>query len=295
MHISRAHVFENTLDSETSPNDVFREGTVKRGDYYVRLTSNEPEPQSRRTRTIQNSDVPHFDSRAARVQCVSNLVCFLLVLSIDCSTFPFRSNYGVEYRIELVDASSDKPIGMSVVTTQGLLQQQRDAMVATDGFAVINPFQRPSCCTEKRRWRLELRTGIKNEDYFKSTKGRKGGAITGWVDVDLCFTEAKDLLYSSRPLECPPRPPDGLNVELFQAHIARIGAIIGDIKKAAETFSYVISWKNPALTSLSLMAFVGLCLKFNAEYIASPPVSSCCVHDTPCDVEKSRSSKGAIH
>ena len=145
-------------------------------------------------------------------------------------------------------------------------------MVATDGFAVINPFQRPSCCTEKRRWRLELRTGIKNEDYFKSAKGRKGGAITGWVDVDLCLTEATDQLYSSRPLECPPRPPDGLNVELFQAHIARIGAIIGDIKKAAETFSYVISWKNPALTSLSLMVFVGLCLKFNAEYIASLPV-----------------------
>ena len=62
VHISRAHVFEKTLHPETAPNDVFREGTVKRGDYYVRLTSNEPEPQSRRTRTIQNSGVPHFDS-----------------------------------------------------------------------------------------------------------------------------------------------------------------------------------------------------------------------------------------
>ena len=62
VHISRAHVFEKTLHPETAPNDVFRENTVKRGDYYIRLTSNEPEPQSRRTRTIQNSGVPHFDS-----------------------------------------------------------------------------------------------------------------------------------------------------------------------------------------------------------------------------------------
>lgn len=171
-----------------------------------------------------------------------------------------------------MDAYTDKPIGMAVLTAQGLLQQQRDNMVAADGYAVINPFQRPASCTEIRRWRLELRTGIKNGDYFASTKGRKSGEITGWLDVDLCLTESNDQLYSSSPIECPPRPPDGLNVELFQAHIARIGRLLGDVKKGADAFSYVISWKNPALTSLSLILFVALCLRFNAEYVTSLPV-----------------------
>lgn len=183
-----------------------------------------------------------------------------------------RPNYGTEYRIDLVDAYSDKPIGMAVLTVQGLLQQQRDTMVAADGFAVINPFQRPVGCTEKRRWRLELRAGTKNEDYFASTKGRKTGEITGWMDVDLCLTEAVDQLYSSSPIECPPRSPDGLNMELFQAHIARIGTILGDIKKGIAACSYVVSWENPGLTSLSLVVFVTLCLRVNAEYVASLPV-----------------------
>lgn len=183
-----------------------------------------------------------------------------------------RLNYGMEYRVEVVDAYADKPVGMAVVPAQGLLQQQRDAIVAADGFSVINPFQKPLRCTEKRRWRLELRTGAKNGDYFASSKGRTTGEITGWLDVDLCLVESTDRLYGSKPIECPPRPPDGLNVELFQAHIARIGTIISDIKKGIAACAYVVSWKNPALTSLSLIIFVTLCLRFNAEYVASLPV-----------------------
>ena len=178
----------------------------------------------------------------------------------------------MEYRIDVVDAHTDKPIGMFVLTAQGLLQQQRDNMVATEGFAVMNPFQRPSICTEKHRWRLELRTGMKSGEYFAASSGRKNGEITGWLDIDLCLTENTEQLYSSRPIECPARPADALNVEMFQVHIARIGRLLEDIKKAVEAFSYVISWKNPALTSLSLILFIVLCLRFNAEYVLSLPV-----------------------
>lgn len=184
-----------------------------------------------------------------------------------------RPHYGAEYRIDVVDAYTDNSIGMAVLTAQGLLQHHRDKRVAADGFSVMNPFQRPSPCTEKRRCRLELRTGIKNGDYFApSARGRKAGEIIGWLDIDLCMTEATDQLYSSSPIECPPRPPDSLNVELFQAHIARIGSLLGDIKSGIRACSYVVSWKNPALTSLSLILFVTFCLRFNAEYVASLPV-----------------------
>lgn len=171
-----------------------------------------------------------------------------------------------------MDSYTDKSIGMVVMTAQSLLQQQRDNMIAADGFAIVNPFQRPASCTEKRRWRHELRNGMKSGDYFAAAGTSKKGEIVGWLDVDLCLTENIDQLYSSHPVKCPARPPDTLNVELLQAHIARIGALLGDVKNAVEAFSYMISWKNPALTSLSLILFVTLCLRFNAEYIASLPV-----------------------
>ena len=64
VHIARACVFENNLNPESNQDEVFKERNdraTRRGDYYVRLTSSGNE-QSRRTRTIQNSGKPQFDS-----------------------------------------------------------------------------------------------------------------------------------------------------------------------------------------------------------------------------------------
>jgi len=64
VHIARACIFAKTLHPESNPDDVFKElddQASRRGDYYVRLTSSGNQ-QSRRTRTIQNSGKPQFDS-----------------------------------------------------------------------------------------------------------------------------------------------------------------------------------------------------------------------------------------
>lgn len=81
-------------------------------------------------------------------------------------------HYGTEFRIELIDATTDKPIGKSLITTQGLLQQQRDYLVEEKRVPFLS-FVRPIRFTEMRHVTIELRSGIKNgfsTDFFLPAK-----------------------------------------------------------------------------------------------------------------------------
>lgn len=83
-----------------------------------------------------------------------------------------RLHYGTEFRIECVDASTDKPIGTSLITTQSLLQQQRDYLIEEKKVPFLS-FVRPIRFTELRRITVELRAGLKSgfsTDFFSPTK-----------------------------------------------------------------------------------------------------------------------------
>ena len=39
-----------------------------------------------------------------------------------------------------------------------------------------------------------------------------------------------------------------------------------------ENYKYVVSWKDPLVTGSSLLVFILMCIRFDAEYIGSLPV-----------------------
>lgn len=80
------------------------------------------------------------------------------------------------------------------------------------------------------------------------------------------FEEEASLYSSVMPKQCPGRPPDDFNLDLIQLHIARIRIFFESLAEISDVYFYLVSWNNTALTSLSLIIFVTLCLKFNAEY-----------------------------
>jgi hypothetical protein len=134
---------------------------------------------------------------------------------------------------------------------------------------------------KQRRLALELRTGLKSgfgSDYFIPAKTKaatgesKAGEISGWISIDACLEENTDALFGPSPVRCPPRSPDELNTDLFQAHIGRIANIFRDIKKGIDGYIYVVSWKDPLLTAFSFVVFVIVTLRFNTEYVGSLPV-----------------------
>jgi hypothetical protein len=55
-------------------------------------------------------------------------------------------------------------------------------------------------------------------------------------------------------------------MEIIQLHIARITALVEDFQRFFDSYMHIVSWKNPTLTSLSLLMFTAICLRLNAEY-----------------------------
>lgn len=98
------------------------------------------------------------------------------------------------------------------------------------------------------------------------------GDIVGCLEVLAGLEEDIDSLYGKTPNECPPSPPDELNMNMFQLHLARIFSLIDDFNKVVGTYLYVVSWENSTLTSLSLLLFVFFCFRFDPAYFGSVPV-----------------------
>lgn len=73
--------------------------------------------------------------------------------------------------MDVVDAASDKPIGMTLITTQALLQHQREFLLRQSKIPFFSFTCDPTGFAGKLPLVLELRTGLKNADFFKAVKG----------------------------------------------------------------------------------------------------------------------------
>jgi hypothetical protein len=75
----------------------------------------------------------------------------------------------MEFRLEVIDASTDLPVGTTLLSTHGILQDQRDMLVAEHGVSLFQFIQGPIRFEGKRTISLALRTGVKSgfsPDFF---------------------------------------------------------------------------------------------------------------------------------
>ncbi len=91
-----------------------------------------------------------------------------------------RPHYGTEFRVELVDATTDKSLGMTLLTTQCVLQYQRDLLVSQQGISFLSLFNGPTSFKNPIPLTLELRSGMKTgygAEFFAPSipSGEKGG------------------------------------------------------------------------------------------------------------------------
>lgn len=181
----------------------------------------------------------------------------------------------------MVDANTDTTIGTKLLTTQGLLQWQRDILAQQRALTWETIFKQRPLHLVKKTAILELRSGVKSGfglDFYNNSKigdGFRAGEICGWVEVEVGFDENPGLYSNHHPQPCPMRPDDDFNVDLIQLHIARITTLVEDLSKLHESYQYIISWKNPALTSMCMIIFTSLCLRFNMEKVGRYDTFDC--------------------
>lgn len=159
------------------------------------------------------------------------------------------------------------------MTTQGLLQWSRDILAQRRELTWETIFKQRPLNLERKTAIFELRTGVKTGfglDFYNNNKigdGYRAGEICGWVEVEIGFDENPDLYSNQRPQPCPSRPEDDFNIDLIQLHIARVTSLLEDLTDVLDNVNYVLSWKSPALTSMTMFVFTAICLRFNTEKV----------------------------
>lgn len=140
----KAAIFKESVPNDADPDVVFAESAnarLCRGEYYARVSISNSD-KTGRTPTIQKSGMPIFGS-------------------VDTMQFSVK-DYGQEFRLDVVDANTDKPVGSNVLTTQGMLQVQRDLHVQHQGVSLLEVLRGPTQFKGQRLMKLELRTGVKH-------------------------------------------------------------------------------------------------------------------------------------
>ncbi len=240
VRILRACVFDKNFPPEAEPGLIFESDfNLRNGDHYVRV-SWLGSKETRRTKTVLQTPKPIFDSEE-------------MVFDVP--------HYGMEYKLEVVDANTDKSIGSCLLSAQGLLQWQRDDLFASIDRTLLSLFHLRKY-SEPRRLKLELRTGVKNGfglNFYNSSmssgdpskekeSSQRPGEISGWLEIDVHLEEDKQLFYSINPRRIG-RPEEEFDLNVIQLHIARITAIFEQFQTLVSTYFYVVSWENQELTS----------------------------------------------
>ena len=274
IKILQACLYDRPYAPETDLNYILRkEGRALRvSNYYARITWTDSGSLSSRTRTVFQTATPNFNSEEMQFNV---------------------NNYGTEYRLEIVDADTDTAVGTCLLPAQTLLQWQRDDTSTSSGRSLASIFDIRKQTGMRKKTFMELRTGIKSGfglDFFNASKrersdsrksdnpngprgGNSAGEISGWLQADVEFEEdVVGLISGARPRSIPSQRGEDFSMELVQLHIARISAIISDVKKVIHAYVYLISWENPLLTGASLVVFLFACLRSNAEYIGHIPI-----------------------
>ena len=257
FEIIRACIFQQGTSLLDDSGQEEENSGLRKGDYYVRVSMSDSD-RSARTPTLQKTrGMPNFRSAEMRFSI---------------------SHYGVEFRIDVVDADTDTIVGSTFLTTQGILQQQRDAYIANNGALLFQFLRGPIPWMETRKVKLNLRSGMKTganaDEYFTLAPKESGssGLISGWVEISVGIEEFYSRLYGQNPIECSDRPAPELNMSNFSNYIARIKTIIDDVNHAIAQYQYMVSWKNPFWSATTLLTFMWVCIRFDTEYIGSLPI-----------------------
>lgn len=165
-------------------------------------------------------------------------------------------------------------MGTSVLTTQGVLQQQRDLMIERGAISIFNIGKKPPVFKGKQRMLLELRKGVKSgkpSDFFVAADSKSGqgkpqpaknyrllhtfdhflifsssplctasGEVSGWVEIAAGLEEDVKRLYGPTPYECPPRPPDSFDPSALINHGSRIWDFILEIGELFGAYTYLV-------------------------------------------------------
>ena len=94
------------------------------------------------------------------------------MIGSDLSVVSNRKHYGEEFRFDVVDAGTDVIVGTSLLTTHGLIMDQKDEILRKKGPSILQIFRGPLVWKGKRSMKLLLRNEGKGANSSDDVLGR---------------------------------------------------------------------------------------------------------------------------
>lgn len=153
LRIERAVLFRDKYAPEAYLEDILSTSnleTKEGGDHYVRVSWDNGK-ECIRTRTVHQTAKPNFADEGQMDLHVSD--------------------YGAEFKIEVIDANSDKPAGWYLLSVHEVLQTQYDAIATDPNLHLEHLYDARKIPVELKKKIVELRSGLKGGfglDFFSS-------------------------------------------------------------------------------------------------------------------------------
>jgi len=208
------------------------------GDYYLRFTdlSNPTSADTNlRTETVYYTSRPKFN--------VTNM------------TIPIF-HYGMEFKIDLINATNEHIVGTLFLTVQGIMALVRDKKLSS-----------PNQFYPLRA--LENKKIIKSE--FDLITNVTSSVITGIVELGIQFKENHANFTKFEVPQISRRPEDSFRVDLTQAHFSRVWKWMQDYSDFLKCYQSVVCWKNYLVSFSWFTFFVYLTLYLDMEYVGLIP------------------------
>jgi hypothetical protein len=151
LRIKKACLFRHNFPPEADLTYILEvsDKWLRSGDYYARVSWTDG-LDTKRTKTVFQTAKPRFDSDEIEIAA---------------------SHYGTEFKIDVVDATTDLTVGTKLLTTQGLLQWKRDSIGW--GLPLTSLLNEEPITLLKEGVCMELRTNVKSGfgiDFYNSNK-----------------------------------------------------------------------------------------------------------------------------
>jgi hypothetical protein len=161
LQIEKAVLFKYASPPEAYLEDILTSSNVQTkdgGDHFVRVSWDNGR-ESVRTRTVHQTSKPNFGDEG--------LMEF---------TVP---HYGAEFKIEVIDANTDRPIGSYLLSAQEVLQSQHDSFATSEALELKLKLKQLTDAravpVEFHRMTAELRSGVKSGfglDFYSSVSNK---------------------------------------------------------------------------------------------------------------------------
>jgi len=203
-------------------------------------------------------------------------------------TFCFNvPHYKYRIKFTMIDSTDERVLGETHLSVYSIMQRDADRYFETHADLFAATVGAPTTASASSAIRTQEHDFPLSSDSANAcssansvgdTSAPASGAsliptYVGFVRAGVSFKQHSDILFTSgEPMCTPPPPQEAFSIERMGVHVARFQAALAVFSDLQTEYNYLVSWRDPWLTSMLFVLFIYTTLFIDAEYALCCPV-----------------------